>query len=136
MKKQRMSLSAADRTYLQGLLCKGSLNVKAFKRATALLELERGRSFSAVAATLGVCLQSVSAWCKAYREEGLKMLWDKPRSGRAVEIDGKQRAKITALACSEAPEGYARWSLRLLADRVVELWATANTSRTTTPERF
>jgi hypothetical protein len=49
------------------------------------------------------------------------MLKDKPRSGRPPEISGRQRAKITALACSTPPEGHARWSLRLLADRVVEL---------------
>lgn len=49
------------------------------------------------------------------------MLWDVARSGRPVEIDGEQRAKITALACSHPPPGYARWSLRLLAGKVVEL---------------
>jgi hypothetical protein len=49
------------------------------------------------------------------------MLTDQPRSGRPLEIDGAQRAKVTALACSDPPEGYARWSLRLLAEKVVEL---------------
>jgi hypothetical protein len=47
-------------------------------------------------------------------------LEDAPRSGRPPEIDGKLRAKITALACNEAPEGHAKWSLRLLAEKVVE----------------
>lgn len=49
------------------------------------------------------------------------MLQDKPRSGRPVQIDGKQRAKITALACSQPPEGHTHWSIRLLAGKVVEL---------------
>jgi hypothetical protein len=49
------------------------------------------------------------------------MLEDQPRSGRPIQISGEQRAKITALACSKPPEGYARWNLRLLADKVVEL---------------
>jgi transposase len=48
-------------------------------------------------------------------------LSDQPRSGRPPSIDGKQRAKITALACSKPPQGRARWTLRLLADKVVEL---------------
>jgi putative transposase len=48
-------------------------------------------------------------------------LQDKPRSGRPVEIDGEQRAKITALACSETPDGRGKWSLRLLAEKIVEL---------------
>lgn len=64
---------------------------------------------------------TLSTWCAKYAEIGLLVLYDQPRSGRPVEIDGNQRAKITALACSEPPQGYARWSLRLLADKVVEL---------------
>jgi transposase len=56
-----------------------------------------------------------------YREKGLQALHDRPRSGRPIKIDGEQRAKITALACSTPPEGYAEWSLRLLADKAVEL---------------
>jgi hypothetical protein len=49
------------------------------------------------------------------------MLADQPRPGRPIKISGEQRAKITALACSEPPEGYERWNLRLLANKVVEL---------------
>jgi putative transposase len=129
MEKRYVELRSKDKQYLEGLLAKGSLPVKVFKRATALLELNRGKSYGAVAETLGVCYQSVSAWCKAYNEEGLHMLQDKPRSGRPIEIDGKQRAKITALACSTPPEGHLRWSLRLLAGKVVELGYCAHLSR-------
>ena len=57
-------------------------------------------------------------------------LFDQPRSGRPVEISGIQRAKITALACSTPPEGRARWSLRLLADKVVELGYSEHLSHT------
>jgi putative transposase len=121
MEKRHLKLRAKDKRELEDLLRKGSLPVKVYKRATALLELDRGKSFEAVAKTLGVCYQSVSSWCTRYKEEGLSMLWDAPRSGRPLEIDGEQRAKITALACSDPPWGYARWSLRLLADKVVEL---------------
>jgi transposase len=74
-----------------------------------------------VAKTLKVTIQTLSIWATKYRETGLQVLQDQPRSGRPIEIDGSQRAKITALACSEPPEGYARWSLRLLADKAVEL---------------
>ena len=59
---------------------------------------------------------------RRYQQEGLEAaLREKPRSGRPVEIDGTQRAKLTALACSTAPTGYARWTLRLLADKAVAL---------------
>ena len=121
MKKQHVKLRKKDRDYLESLLAKGKLPAKMFKRATALLELDRGKTLQAVAETLGVCYITVSAWRDSYKKQGLKCLEDAPRSGRPVEIDGVQRAKITALACSEAPEGYARWSLRLLADKIVEL---------------
>jgi putative transposase len=121
MKSEPFTLKPADETYLLGLLAKGSLSVKAFKRATALLEVHRGKTYSAVASTLNACYQSVSNWCEAYKKDGLRMLQDHARSGRPVEIDGSQRAKITALACSDAPEGHSHWSLRLLADKVVEL---------------
>lgn len=121
MKKQHVSLSAGDKAQLQKLLSKGSLPAKTFKRATALLELERGKTLAAVAETVAVSYQSVFNWCKAYKTAGLSFLWDAPRSGRPVEIDGGQRAKLTALACSQAPKGHARWSLRLLAGKAVEL---------------
>ena len=58
------------------------------------------------------------------------MLYDKPRSGRPIGLSGEERAKVTALACSIPPKGYARWSLRLLSDRLVELDIVENISHT------
>jgi transposase len=121
MKKQHIKLKAEDRTYLESLTSKGKLSSKLYNRALGLLELDRGKTFTAVAETLSVSLQTISGWARKYQTDGLKALDDQARPGRPVEIDGNQRAKITALACSEAPEGYAQWSLRLLADKVVEL---------------
>jgi len=121
MKKQHVALKEADRAYLESLIAKGKLTAKVFKRATGLLELDRGKTLQAVAETLGVNYNTVAAWRDKYKEQGLNYLEDAPRSGRPPEFDGKLRAKITALACSEAPEGHARWALRLLADKVVEL---------------
>lgn len=121
MRKQHINLTEVDKTYLQKLLRKGSLTAKMFKRATALLEVNRAKPLAAVAESVGVSPQSIYNWCEAYNDQGLRMLKDEPRSGRPVKIDGAQRAKITALACSDAPKGRSRWSLRLLADRVVEL---------------
>ena len=86
-----------------------------------LLELDRGKCFTEVAETLQVSIPRISRWAKEYRERGLQVIQDQPRSGRPMVIDGQQRAKVTALACSEPPEGYAQWSLRLLADKAVEL---------------
>jgi transposase len=121
MKKQHVTLSDVDREYLETLTSKGELTAKAYRRALGLLELDRGKTYTAVSQTLKVTIQTLSKWAAKYRESGLQVLQDQPRSGRPVKIDGNQRAKITALACSKPPEGYAQWSLRLLADKAVEL---------------
>lgn len=121
MKKEHIKLSDADRSELESLLAKGRIAVRTHKRAQALLELDRGRTFTDVAAIVGVTIQTVSIWAKKYQATGSEFLTDQPRSGRPPIIDGVQRAKITALACSEAPEGYERWSLRLLAENAVQL---------------
>lgn len=121
MKKEHVTLTQSDRAYLENLLKKGKLPVKTFKRATALIELDRGRTFTEVAQIVGVTIQTASTWATKYRETSLAFLTDKPRPGRPTVIDGLARAKITALACSEPPEGYDKWSLRLLADKAVEL---------------
>jgi len=108
MQKHHLILTDADRTTLEALLAKGKLAVKTFKRATALLELDRGKTLAAVATTLDVNYNTVAAWRNGYLTNGLSCLDDAPRSGRPIVIDGTQRAKITALACSDAPEGHAR----------------------------
>lgn len=120
MNTPHITLGEEDRSTLERLLSHGTLSAKKFKRATALLELDRGKTLGEVAATLQVTYPTVSTWRDRYNTSGLSCLDDVPRSGRPVEVDGEQRAKITALACSDAPDGHARWSLRLLAEKAVE----------------
>lgn len=103
------------------LLGKGSLQARVFKRATALLALDRGDTLQAVARTLGVDYNTVATWRDKYQQQGLACRTEAPRRGRPLQIDGTQRVQITALACRTAPAGRADWSLRLLADKVVEL---------------
>jgi transposase len=121
MKKQHVQLSPFDREYLETLTRQGEQTAKAYRRALALLELDRGQTYTEVSKVLQVTLPTLSGWAAKYLARGLDVLQDQPRSGRPIEIDGKQRAQITALACSTPPEGYAQWSLRLLADKAVEL---------------
>jgi transposase len=121
MKKQHVKLRDIDREFLENLISQGELTAKAYRRALALLELDRGQTYTVVSKTLQATIPTISTWAKKYRENGLQFLADKPRTGRPVEIDGNQRAKITALACSNPPEGYAEWNLRLLADKAVGL---------------
>lgn len=121
MKKQHIKLTSGPQTYLKDLLSKGSLKVGKLKRAQALLELNRGKTYIDVRTQLDVSYPTVVGWAKKYRLEGLAFLDDSPRSGRPIGLSGEERAKITALACSGPPEGHARWSLRLLSDKLVEL---------------
>lgn len=121
MNKQHIQLSPTDREYLETLIGKGELKSKTYRRALSLLELDRGQTYTAVSKTVKTTIATLSTLAQQYRMNGLQALYDQPRSGRPVEIDGEQRAKITALACSTPPEGHAEWSLRLLADKVVEL---------------
>ncbi|MFC1879434.1 helix-turn-helix domain-containing protein, partial [Chloroflexota bacterium] len=76
MKKEHVQLTDVDRSHLESLLAKGSLAIKTHKRARALLELERGRTFTEVAATVGVTIQTVSTWAKKYKAVGLGFLTD------------------------------------------------------------
>lgn len=121
MKKQHVQLTSEDREYLETLISKGDLSAKTYRRALGLLELDRGKTYTAVSKTIQVTIPTLSGWARQYQEKGLPVLHDQPRPGRPIQIDGIQRAKITALACSTPPEGYAQWSLRLLADKAVEL---------------
>lgn len=121
MNKQHIHLSPTDREYLEALISKGELKAKTYRRALSLLELDRGQTYSAVSKTVKMTIGTLPTLAAQYRENGLQALYDRPRSGRPVQIDGEQRAKITALACSMPPEGHAEWSLRLLADKAVEL---------------
>ena len=121
MKKEHVQLSDPDRTFLQDLVRQNKVSVQVWRRASGLLKLDEGQSLKSVASSLGVQYLTVAEWRDRYKEEGLAVLENKPRSGRPPQIDGVQRAKINALACSTPPEGYARWSVRLLAAKVVEL---------------
>lgn len=121
MKKQHVQLSESDKKYLEELIQKGELPVKVYRRAISLLELNKGKTYTAVGEIVGSTIPTLSSLSTRYAETGLQALYDQPRSGRPVEFDGEQRAKITALACSDPPEGYGKWSLRLLADKLVQL---------------
>src|SRR3954447_7302909 len=121
MGKSHITLPEADQQELISLLHRSDLKSKVFKRVTALLELNKGKSIEEVRKVLGLSYPTVAKLIDHDQQNGLACLKDKKQPGRPAFIDGKQRAMITALACSEAPEGHGRWTLRLLADRVVEL---------------
>ena len=121
MKKQHVQLTEADLKYLQELLQKGSLKSRTYKRVVALLELHKGATYASVSKIVLLTRQVVSTLAKKYASEGLACLVDLPRPGRPITTSQELKDRIIKLACEEAPAGYSQWSIRLLADRVVEL---------------
>ena len=121
-KAEPVELSTDELRSLKTILRRGTTTARLQRRARILDLLHRGLHPTSIAATLSVSLQTVFNVKRRYLEEGFdEALQDKPRSGKPPRILGDARAKITALACSDAPEGHARWTLRLLADRAVQL---------------
>jgi putative transposase len=130
MSKQHIDLTESERKHLAEITSQKQQSVGVTKRALALLALDRGETLKAVARHQQVTSETVANLRDRYREQGLACMQDAPRPGRPVEIDGTCRAQITALACSEAPAGRSQWTLRLLADRVVELGYSESISHT------
>ena len=125
--KYGVRLSAAERSQLHRQTMQGRIKVRQYKRMQILLLADEnheigGKTDKEIAEQLAVSAATVERTRRHYVKNGLESaLNEQPRSGRPREISGETRAKITALACSTPPEGYGRWSLRLLADKAVEL---------------
>jgi transposase len=119
---QPIKLHKNELRSLTTIIKRGTTTARTQTRARILDLLHRGQHPDEIATVLQVSLQTIFNIKRRYVTGGFDAaLFDKARSGRPIKIDGPQRAKITALACSTPPEGHARWSLRLLADKAVEL---------------
>jgi putative transposase len=132
---QPIKLTDDERSSLTTILRRGATAARVQARARVLDLLHRQRHPEEIATTLSLSLQTVFNIKRRYRSKGLDVaLYDRPRSGKPPKIDGVARAKITALACSTAPRGHARWTLRLLADKTVELGFCESISHETVKE--
>ncbi len=121
MIKFHVQLSIEDEEQLLKMLEKGSLKSRTFKRITALLELNKGETYKAVEKIANLSSNSLIKLAKKYAKKGLKCLQDAPRSGRPVTTFQELKDNVITLACEKPPTGYSQWSLRLLADKAVEL---------------
>jgi transposase len=134
-KPQLINLSSDELRSLKTSLRKGTIPARVQTRARILDLLQRRHAPPDIAAVLGVGIATVFNIKRRYLAAGLQAaLHDRPRSGQPCKIDGKARAKITALACSTAPLGHARWTLRLLADKAIELGFCDSISHSTVKE--
>jgi len=97
-----------------------------------LLMADEGHSDDYIAEALQVAKSTVARIRGRYCQEGLQSaLMEKPRSGAPPKIDGRGKAQVVTIACSKPPKGRSRWTLRLLADKAVELNVVDSISHTT-----
>jgi len=126
--KYVVTLTESERRDLERLLAAGTVPARKVMHARILLKADRGPNGpawvdEAIAEAVEVSQPTVSRVRKQYVEQGLEAALNRraPRREYRRKLDGEQEAQLIALACGSPPEGYERWSLRLLADRMVEL---------------
>lgn len=122
MVKYRIVLTGSEREELKGLLAKGRHASRKLTRARILLLSDEGQTAEEVAAALLVGTRTVERVRQRCAQDGVgPALVDRPRPGAKLKLDERQQARLIAEACSTPGEAHARWTLKLLADRVVEL---------------
>ncbi len=137
--RYRVTLTQEERKELESMTRRGKTHARRFIHARALLLCDAGAdgpawNVSDVATALGVTSRAIEHLKKRFVEEGLEAALErKPREKppREVTFDGAFEARLIALACSDAPEGRQRWTVRLLADKAVELRFAASVSHMT-----
>jgi transposase len=128
-KRYRITLEVEERQSLEQLLSKGKADVRRLKHAQILLksdESKGGRAWRVprIAEAVGCGTATVERVRRRFVEEGLEMALSPYRSPRREyhpKLDGEQEARLITLACGQPPDGRSRWTLRLLADALVEL---------------
>jgi transposase len=127
--RYRVTLTKQEREALETLTKSGKTNSKKFIHSRGLLLCDTGEnlqtwSVSDIAEALGVTNRTIEHLKKRFVEEGLAAAIDRKsleKPPREIKYDGAFEARLIALACSDAPEGRSRWTVRLLAEKVVEL---------------
>lgn len=121
-KRYLVTLKDEERQKLLDLTNKGKVKARQMKRAMILLKAEEGLSDPQIMAALNVSRPTVERIRKRYVMGGLeKALNEDPRPGQQRKLDGRGEATLIATVCSEVPDGYEHWTLRLLASKMVEL---------------
>jgi hypothetical protein len=127
-KKYPVILTEAEREHLKSLIAAGTAPARKLTHARILLKADQspegpGWVDEAIADAVETSQPTVARVRKQYFEEDLQAALNRRAPNREYQrkLDGEQEARLVALACSEPPEGQARWSLRLLADKLVEL---------------
>ena len=121
MRTESLKLKPKDRKFLINLTKSGKHDSREFERAYILMALDRGKKHSEITDFYNVSRITIWRVKNKYLESGVEeALKDEPRSGQPIKYDDKDLGEIIATACSKAPEGRARWTLRLLETELKE----------------
>jgi putative transposase len=120
-KKYHVELTDQERTTLEQMLRRGKHSTRRLTRARILLKVDFGLRDEDIAQELDTSIPTVERTRRRFSEVRLASLNERPRPGRKRLLEQKGEARLIAEACSTAPEGRERWTLQLLADRVIEL---------------
>jgi transposase len=118
---QQIQLTDQQRNELKKLVSTGTAQARVLTRARIVLMAAKGEGNQDIADALGVSWRTVIRIKSRFKEEGLEAIKEHSRPGRPVRITGDIEAKLITLACSSPPQGRGRWTLQLLADKMVEL---------------
>ena len=122
MKKIEIKLTRNEIKKLEALVKKGSAKAREITRARTLLLSYKNEKTSTISRVLGIDPATVRNIKCYYLNGGINTaVYDSPRSGAPGKFSSKDKAAITALACTKAPEGYTKWSLNLLAQKSIEI---------------
>jgi putative transposase len=118
---KKVALESEEQATLESLVKKGKHSVRKIKRAQILLHLHEGKQPVAITEAIGVSLATVYNVHGRYLQDKLAALEEKPRPGQPRKVTPEVEAAVTRIACSQAPQGYARWTVSLLNERIVQL---------------
>jgi putative transposase len=117
----RIDVTKKDQKTLKQLLAGGVQSVRVVLRAVVLLQMAKGVSAPRIATVVPLTAQAIRKVGHRYRRGGLeRALYEKERPGAAALLEDSQRQRIIAMACSDPPEGRARWTVRLLVEEAVK----------------
>ena len=135
--RYRVELSQSEREELGALVSGGKLPVRRLKRIQILLAADAGVADEAIAASVQTSGSTIYRTKKRFVEINLEAaLSEEPRPGAARKLSAKQEVQLVALACSDPPQGCARWTLKLLANALVEVIDHPSVSRETIRRRL
>jgi len=122
-KKYIVDLTTEERADIESRLRGGEMGVRKVKRIQILLKADKGWTDERIAEALGVGLSTVERTRRKFVIRGLEgaITSRRPRRKYTRKLDGRGEAHLIALVCGPVPEGYARWTLRLLADELVKI---------------